>query len=139
MHGTGAAVGDFDGDGMLELLISHGESASETLTYYRARAGADNHWLRILPLTQHGAPARGAVVRMTMAAAIGTAGERVHVRAIDAGSGYLCQMEPVAHFGLGNGVNVLRIIPNAAIKFSCNDTFKAMCVRLLSSRSGSRY
>jgi hypothetical protein len=26
----------------------------------------------------------------------------------------------------GNGVNVLRIIPNAAIKFSCNDTFKAM-------------
>lgn len=30
MHGTGAAVGDFDGDGMLELLISHGESASET-------------------------------------------------------------------------------------------------------------
>ena len=23
------------------------------------------------------------------------------MRAIDAGSGYLCQMEPVAHFGLG--------------------------------------
>lgn len=109
MHGTGAAVGDFDGDGMLELLISHGESASETLTYYRARAGADNHWLRILPLTQHGAPARGAVVRMTMAAAIGTAGERVHVRAIDAGSGYLCQMEPVAHFGLGNRATVFEV------------------------------
>merc|ERR1711871_327954 len=109
MHGTGAAVGDFDGDGMLELLISHGESASETLTYYRARSGADNHWLRILPLTQHGAPARGAVVRMTMAAAIGTAGERVHIRAIDAGSGYLCQMEPVAHFGLGATTAVFEV------------------------------
>merc|ERR1711871_763445 len=109
MHGTGAAVGDFDGDGMLELLVSHGESASETLTYYRARSGADNHWLRILPLTQHGAPARGAVVRMTMAAAIGTAGEREHIRAIDAGSGYLCQMEPVAHFGLGATTAVFEV------------------------------
>lgn len=28
--------------------------------------------------------------------------------------------------GQGNGVNVLRIIPNAAIKFSCNDSFKSM-------------
>jgi hypothetical protein len=109
MHGTGAAVGDFDGDGMLELLISHGESASETLTYYRPRSGSSNHWLRILPLTQHGAPARGAVVRMTMGAAIGSAGERVHIRAIDAGSGYLCQMEPVAHFGLGAATSVFEV------------------------------
>ena len=30
-----------------------------------------------------------------------TAGGRTQIRAIDAGSGYLCQMEPVAHFGLG--------------------------------------
>ena len=26
---------------------------------------------------------------------------RQQVRVIDSGSGYLCQMEPVAHFGLG--------------------------------------
>jgi hypothetical protein len=32
-------------------------------------------------------------------------------------------------FWRGNGVNVLRIIPNAAIKFSCNDVFKGMYVR----------
>lgn len=25
----------------------------------------------------------------------------VHTRIIDGGSGYLCEMEPVAHFGLG--------------------------------------
>jgi hypothetical protein len=30
-----------------------------------------------------------------------TAGGRTQVRVIDGGSGYLCQMEPVAHFGLG--------------------------------------
>ncbi|MBJ7416268.1 MAG: ASPIC/UnbV domain-containing protein, partial [Niveispirillum sp.] len=39
-------------------------------------------------------PARGAVVRLW-------AGDRMQMRAICAGSGYLCQMEPVAHFGLG--------------------------------------
>merc|ERR1712151_104901 len=53
-----------------------------------------NHWLRILPLTAQGAPARGAKVSML-------AGGRTQMRVIDAGSGYLCQMEPVAHFGLG--------------------------------------
>ena len=29
------------------------------------------------------------------------AGGRRRLRVIDSGSGYLCQMEPVAHFGLG--------------------------------------
>lgn len=91
--GTGAAVGDFDADGVLELLVAHGETASEPLSLYKAAPGG-NHWLRVLPLTRYGAPARGALVTLT-------AGGRTQVRAVDAGSGYLCQMEPVAHFGLG--------------------------------------
>jgi hypothetical protein len=93
-YGTGGAVGDFDGDGVLELVISHGESSAQPLTYFRPRSGQGNHWIRILPLTAFGAPARGAVVTMR-------AGGRTQLRVIDAGSGYLCQMEPVAHFGLG--------------------------------------
>merc|ERR1712100_653738 len=95
-YGTGGAVGDFDGDGRLELVIAHGESAEQPLSYFvpKASIGAGNHWLRILPLTVQGAPARGAKVSIT-------AGGRNQVRVIDAGSGYLCQMEPVAHFGLG--------------------------------------
>merc|ERR1711871_1418827 len=97
-HGTGGAVGDFDGDGMLELLIAHGESASEPMTYYRARSGQSNHWLRVLPLTQHGGPARGATVRLYLT---DSDDETPKLRAVDAGSGYLCQMEPVAPFGLG--------------------------------------
>jgi hypothetical protein len=94
-YGTGAAIGDFDGDGLLELIIAHGESASQPLSYFRPTGGAGNHWLRILPLTSQGAPARGAKVSLL-------AGGRQQLRVIDAGSGYLCQMEPLAHFGLGS-------------------------------------
>jgi hypothetical protein len=36
--GTGAAVADFDGDGQLELLIAHGESMGQPLSFYRAEA-----------------------------------------------------------------------------------------------------
>lgn len=96
-HGTGAAVFDMDGDGILELLVSHGESASEPLTLYRAADATgvrNNAWLRILPKTKGGAPARGAIVTLNGAAS-------PQMRIIDSGSGYLCQMEPVAHFGLG--------------------------------------
>ncbi|HEV8297620.1 MAG TPA: CRTAC1 family protein [Acidimicrobiales bacterium] len=91
--GTGAAVADVDGDGRLELIVAHGESALAPLGIYKARPN-ENRWLRVAPRTAAGAPARGAAVRVR-------AGGRVHLRAIDAGSGYLCQMEPVAHVGLG--------------------------------------
>lgn len=99
--GTGAAVGDFDDDGRLELMIAHGESGAQPLTLYRAAENA-NHWLRVQPLTVYGAPARGALVVLE------TFG-RTQRRAIDAGSGYLCQMEPVAHFGLGETTRINRV------------------------------
>ncbi|MGF1504673.1 MAG: CRTAC1 family protein [Anaerolineae bacterium] len=91
--GTGAAAADLNGDGRLELLIAHGEQGPQPLSLFAA-AENDHHWIRVMPLTEAGAPARGAIVRVT-------AGGRTQVRAVDAGSGYLCQMEPVAHFGLG--------------------------------------
>jgi hypothetical protein len=91
--GTGAAVADVDGDGVLELLVCHGEASEQPLALFKA-ANAGNNWVRYAPVTRFGAPARGATVRLT-------AGGRTQVRVIDGGSGYLCQMEPVAHFGLG--------------------------------------
>ena len=90
--GTGAAVWDYDSDGTLELLVSHGELTPQTLSLYKSVN--DNNWVRIMPLTQYGAPARGALVRLR-------ANNQVKVKHIDAGSSYLGQMEPVAHFGLG--------------------------------------
>ena len=94
--GTGAVVADVDGDGVLELLIAHGEAAPEPLGLYKVTAAAGRPWLRVLPRTPFGAPARGALVEVVRA------GGRRTVHPVDAGSGYLCQMEPVAHIGLGD-------------------------------------
>jgi len=91
--GTGAAVADLDADGTLELLVVHGEAESQPLSLFTVPNDGD--WLRVRPLTPDGAPARGARVDLTT-------DEGRQARLIDAGSGYLCQMEPVAHFGLGS-------------------------------------
>ena len=90
--GTGAAVADIDDDGILELLISHGETGYQPLTLYKANV-KKNNFLRIKPLNMYGAPARGATVTLQ-------SNLRTHAKTIDAGSGYLCQMEPVAHYGI---------------------------------------
>ncbi|TNN75269.1 Cartilage acidic protein 1 [Liparis tanakae] len=95
---TGAVATDFDGDGRLELLISHGESAAQPLSVYKVNQGTTNAWLRVIPRTKFGAFARGAKVVLY------TKKSGPHTRIIDGGSGYLCEMEPVAHFGLGKDV-----------------------------------
>ncbi len=91
--GTGAAVADIDEDGILELLVSHGESGMQPLTMYKADIKKNFNYIRIKPLNKHGAPARGATVILN-------SNLRNHAKTIDAGSGYLCQMEPVAHYGI---------------------------------------
>ena len=97
--GTGAAVADIDNDGILELLVSHGESGLQPLSLYKSNIKKPFKFLRILPKTTFDAPARGATVILNT-------NMRNHAKTIDAGSGYLCQMEPVAHYGLRNGEKV---------------------------------
>ncbi|MFD1571948.1 CRTAC1 family protein [Halorubrum laminariae] len=97
--GTGAVAADIDGDGVLELVVIHGEVAAQPITVYQHPNAADAGWLRIRPSTRYGAPARGAVV--TLDTTDGT-----QRRAVDAGGGCLCQTEPVAHFGLGDATPV---------------------------------
>ena len=92
-YGTGAAVADIDNDGVLELLVARGESKEQPLTLYKAKVNKENKYLRIKPLNKYGAPARGATVTLIT-------NKRKHSKTIDAGSGYLCQMEPVAHYGI---------------------------------------
>jgi hypothetical protein len=100
--GTGAAVADIDNDGILELLVSHGESKAQPLTLYKAKVEKNNKYLRIKPINKFGAPARGATVTLI-------SNQRKHSKTIDAGSGYLCQMEPVAHYGIRKNEKDFRI------------------------------
>ncbi|KAK3274252.1 hypothetical protein CYMTET_17556 [Cymbomonas tetramitiformis] len=110
LRGTGAAVADFDGDGVLELLVSHGGDVEQNVSLFKAARHEGNHYIRIAPLTKYGAPARGTVVRLLID------GEPQRQIVVDAGSGYLCQMEPVAHFGLGS-----RTTPPDAIEIQWPD------------------
>ena len=101
--GTGAAVADIDNDGILELLISHGESGLQPLSLYKAKIEKNFKYLRIFPKTVFNAPARGSTVILNT-------NMRSHAKTIDAGSGYLCQMEPVAHFGIRKNEKVKSVI-----------------------------
>ena len=104
--GTGAAVADIDNDGILELLISHGESGPQPLSLFKSNI-KNKKFLRIAPKTIYGAPARGATVILVT-------NKRKHAKTIDAGSGYLCQMEPVAHYGFREN----EIIKNLIVKWT---------------------
>ncbi len=109
--GTGAAVADIDGDGVLELLISNGESLRQPLNLFKANINRNFNYLRIRPINIYNAPARGATVILKT-------NLRRHAKTIDAGSGYLCQMEPVAHFGIREDEKDFEII----IKWTNGDT-----------------
>ena len=101
-YGTGAAVADIDNDGILELLVSHGESIDQPLSLFKAKVNPKSNFLRIKPLNKYGAPARGATVTLI-------SNLRKHSKTIDSGSGYLCQMEPVAHYGIRKKENNIKI------------------------------
>ncbi len=105
--GTGAAVADLDNDGVLEILVAHGESAPQRLSLFSAKTKSQYKYVRIKPLNLNNAPARGATVTLH-------SNMRNHAKTIDAGSGYLCQMEPVAHYGIREG----EIITHVTIKWT---------------------
>ena len=93
---------DIDNDGILELLVSHGESRDQPLSLYKAKVNPQHKYLRIKPLNKYGAPARGATVTLI-------SNLRKHSKTIDSGSGYLCQMEPVAHYGIRKNEKDIKI------------------------------
>ena len=69
---------------------------------YKRQVPSNHKFIRIKPINAFGAPARGATVKLY-------SDQRIHAKTIDAGSGYLCQMEPVAHYGIRNSEVIEKI------------------------------
>src|SRR5690606_23831417 len=84
--------------GMLELLLACGDKSGQKMRLFKCPPN-DHAWLRVRPRTRFGAPARGAVVKVK-------SNGRLRIRVIDCGGGAGCQMEPVAHFGLGSDSSI---------------------------------
>ena len=92
--GRGAAHGDYDNDGDLDLLVMtlHGDAI------LLRNDGTTNHWLTVVPTARAGGPAAlGAKVTVTV-------GKAKLVREITGVTGYLSCSDPRAHFGLGTAM-----------------------------------
>ena len=114
--GTGATVTDINNDGVLELILAHGESGRQPLTMYHIPNNKDS--IRIQPVWKSGAPARTAYVEL----------EDSSVHAVDGGSAYLSQMEPWVHLGSRNlPLDVSVVFPDGII---VNETITETEMRL---------
>ncbi len=88
----GAAIGDFDNDGDLDIIISNNGQAPQLL---RNDGGNANHWLQLLLIgTRSNRDAVGARVKVT-------AGDLVLYDEKKGGMSYQSAQDPRLHFGLG--------------------------------------
>jgi hypothetical protein len=105
----GVAVGDFDNDGDLDILVSNNGQAPQLL---RNDGGNANHWLEILLIgTKSNRDAVGARVKVT-------AGNLVQYDQRKGGMSYQSAQDPRLHFGLGPHalVDAIEIIwPSGAV------------------------
>lgn len=88
----GAAFGDVDGDGRVDILIVDRDGPARLLHNVCEPHG---HWLRVRALEDGGRDAIGAVVAVELAG-------RTRRRLIKSGGSYASSSDPAAHFGLGS-------------------------------------
>ncbi len=97
--GRGAACGDFDNDGDLDLLVNNLNGPAKLLR----NDGGTNQWLTIAARLPNGkSDAIGARVSVT-------AGETTQIRDLIPVRGYLSQSDPRQHFGLGKAEKADRV------------------------------
>ena len=94
----GAAVGDIDDDGGLDLVVTNRDAAPYVLMN-RAERG---RWVRFTVLDRHGGHAHVATVAITVA------GARLR-RDVQPSASYLASSDPRVHFGLGEQAQALDV------------------------------
>ncbi len=96
----GAAFGDYDNDGLVEVLVNN---QNEPPSLFKQMARQSNHWMILrLAGTRSNRSALGAKVKVT-------AGGHTQIDEVRSGGSYLSQNDLRLHFGLGAAARAERI------------------------------
>ena len=96
----GAAFGDYDNDGLIEVLINNQNATPSLLKQTMRPAG---HWIALkLTGVQSNRSALGAKVRLTT-------GSRTQLGEVSSGGSYLSQNDLRLHFGIGEATRIDRV------------------------------
>ena len=112
--GRGLAVGDYDNDGDLDLLVVN---CGEGAVLFRNDGGNQNNWLKILTIGKT-SNRNGIGARIEL-----TAGKSRQIREVISGSSYLSQSSLEIEFGLGKAsvVDQIRILWPSGSKQTLTD------------------
>jgi hypothetical protein len=99
--GRGLAVGDYDNDGRMDILVVDSEGAPLLL---HNECEAVGHWLGVRLIgTRSNRDGYGAILKATI-------GKRTLLRYCHADGSYLSSSDPRVHFGLGKATRVDRLV-----------------------------
>lgn len=103
---SGAAIGDLNNDGQLDLIVCN---QGEPAFIYKNQGTADNHFLSIKPKSSKNQPMEGAILWVM--------NEDQSFRSFPllSSRGYLSSSEPIFHVGLGKSTNIPEVyleLPN---------------------------
>lgn len=96
----GAAFGDLDNDGGIDIVVSNRDGPAHLL---RNRVSQRGHWIMFKVLNRRGTYAIGARVRLQ-------AGGRTQWRQVQPNQSYCSSNDPRVHFGLGQAARVERVL-----------------------------